>query len=139
MNLLAIRQALATTVEQVTGICYPYPIRSPATPCAWVDLGAGEFLDYLLAFHQGQVQINMRVVLLASPADDEGTAQISLWLSTGNPESVPDQLRVDKTLGGVCTDLIVRHAENPGDIEVPPQSGTWFATAEIAVDIYLPQ
>lgn len=139
MDLAAIRKALADVVGGVTGICYPHPVRSPATPCAVIDLAPGQFIDYLQAFQQGQVEINLHVLLLVSLGDDEGTAQISKWLSTGSTGSVPDILRVDKTLGGACTDLVVRRAENPGWIEIPPGSQTWFASAEIAVDITLPQ
>ena len=139
MDLLAIRQALASTVEQATGICYPYPIQSPNTPCAWVDLAGGLFLDYIQAMQQGQVEVNLRIVLLAAPAPNDDTARISSWLSTGTSDSVSDILRVDKTLGGVCTDLIARRAENAGWNEFPPQSGSWYSTAEIVVDVYLPQ
>lgn len=139
MDLLAIRQALASVVEQVTGTCYPHPVRSPNTPCAVIEPAAGEFLDYLKAFRQGLVEVNFRVLLLASLGDDEGTGRISSWLSTSGADSVPDLLRVDKTLGGLVGDLVVRRAENAGWIEIPPGSQTWFASAEIAVDITLPQ
>jgi hypothetical protein len=135
MDFVAIRKALAGVVEQATGVCYPHPVRSPNAPCAVIDPAPGEFIDYLQAFKQGLVEIKLHVLLLASLGDDEGTAKMSSWLST----SVPDILRVDKTLGGLISDLVVRRAENAGWIEIPPGSQTWFASAEIAVDIYLPQ
>jgi hypothetical protein len=139
MDLLAIRTALASVVEQTVERCYPHPVRSMTYPCAVIEPQPGEFLDYLKAFKQGLVEVNLRITFLASLGDDEGTARISSWLSTGSGDSVPDILRVDKTLGGLVSDLVVRRAENAGWIEIPPGSQTWFASAEIAVDIYLPQ
>jgi hypothetical protein len=104
----------------------------------------GEFIDYLQAMHRGLVAVNFRVILLASLGDDEGTAKISSWLSTGTgtSSSVPDALAgatADKTLGGLVGDLVVRRAENAGWIPIPPDTNNWFASAEIAVDISLPQ
>lgn len=138
MDFVAIRQALATVVTQATGACYPHPVRAPVTPCAVIEPATGPFIDYLQAFKQGLAEINLRVVLLASLGDDEGTALLSSWLSTGTTSSVPDAIRANKTLGGLISDLVVRRAENAGWIEIPPGSQTWFASAEIAVDIYVP-
>jgi hypothetical protein len=139
MDLLAIRQALADVVAQVVETAYPHPRRSMTYPCAVIEPQPGVFVSYLKAMHQGLVEVNLKVTFLASLGDDEGTARISSWLSTGNPESVSDILRVDKTLGGLVSDLVVPRAENAGWIEIPPGTQTWFASAELAVDIHLPQ
>lgn len=140
MDLLAIRKALAEVVGQVVENSYAHPVRSPNTPCAVVEPAPGEFVDYLHVFKQGHAVVNLKVTLLASLGDDEGTARISSWLSTGVPDSVPDILvgaGADKTLGGLVGDLVVRRAENAGWIEIPPGTQTWFASAEIAVDVTL--
>ena len=117
MGIVAIQAGLAAAVANVTGIRQSFPrLPDDINPATFI---AGEYdLSRHLTFSSGGGlrAIPFTCLLLTSRGDtDQGRQDLATFLDEGSATtSVFAALEADKTLGGVCSTLIVDGATGVG-------------------------
>lgn len=112
MNVLSIRQGLATRAATVAGLnSYAYCPAAVEVPCFY----SGEVQVNYHRTNGGDAEVIVTGYLLTSTAEDEaGQALLDGYLSLGNAASVIDAIEgtigVAQTLGGACDDLVIMQA-----------------------------
>lgn len=106
-RLTAIREALAEALEGIPDLqVSPYPLSSPEPPTAHVVPDA---LNYHQAMGDGAEEWTFRVQVFLALVDDIGSQRAADRFA--DDAVVKDALEVDRTLGGLISDLIVDKAE----------------------------
>ncbi len=116
MDVSAIRQALATAADTITGLtCYGYSPDSADVPALVMDEVE---LDYNRTM-RGLVEAVYTVRLYVSRADDRaGQATLDAYLAPTGSTSVKAALESDKTLGGRVSTIRVERAKGYGRYEL---------------------
>jgi hypothetical protein len=115
----AIRLALATRLTTVTGIkhVYPYVVEAiDSTPAAYVSGFAP--IEFHRTYGRGRVTSTFRVIVVFGRVDSpDSQAAMDLLLSNlplapdPAPVTLLDALEGDPTLGGVCSTVVVKRAD----------------------------
>lgn len=140
MDLRAIREAVAERVAQVPAVrvaAFPPDQVNPGNNALVVVAPGETYVDYHQAFNKGLAIVNL-VLSPYVPMTDPRTAFATLdeILSSGasEPRSLIDTLMdTDRTLGGVCADLVVDEVSNVQSLTVA--EGARYLTADIALRI----
>jgi hypothetical protein len=114
----AIAAAIAQFCENVTGL---RTVTDPTTlinpPVAGVFPAQGTFIDYLLSMEHGVVEMNWRVVVLVSRANDRASLpKLYQYLAPGGSNSIPSAILADPTLGHTVDYCTPVEATGPEEI-----------------------
>ena len=140
MDLRAIREAISERIATVPGV---RPVAfAPDTVstgnAVLVVVGHGDpYVNYHEAFNKGLAMVNMTLspyVPMNDPRSAFAVLDELVSSGTGSPRSLIDALMdSDRTLGGVCSDLVVDDASNVQTIE--PAAGVRFLSCDLAIRI----
>jgi hypothetical protein len=109
-DIAAIRNGLATAIQTAVpdGQVSPYILSNPTPPYAYVLEGD---IAYDLAMNRGWDELEFIVLLCVGFTTDQGAQQ--RLDGYRQPGGLKAALEADRTLGGVCDDLIVTRASKP--------------------------
>jgi hypothetical protein len=128
-----VKDGLKTAINTVSGLrAFDYQPDQVNPPFAWPTLDT-------ITYHQtgmaaGGVVMNFTVTLVVNRAS-ERTAQDQLdqYMSWDGAKSLRAAIEADRTLGGVCDDLIVNGAENLTNIDA---NDTLYLAVDFKVVVY---
>jgi len=105
MDVQAIEQGLANAAAAITGLrCFPTLPDSINPPTfAPVDLG----IEYHQAFRGLTNQLFTCGAYVSAGYTDAGRVLLAGYMAESGSSSIPAALEANKTLGGVCGDIIV--------------------------------
>lgn len=120
MILADIREAIAERVATVPGVrAIPYPPDSIPTGTGVVVIVQpdGTYVDYHQAFARGLAVVNVTLTPWVQFTDARSAfgrmdALLSSSSSNADQSLIDALMTVDRTLGGVCSDVIVDNASN---------------------------
>jgi hypothetical protein len=140
MDLRAIREGLAERLATVPGVrveAFPPDQVNPGNAALLVVAMGETYVDYHQAFAQGLAIVNVILspyLPMVSPRSAFASLDELLSSGTGQTRSLIDALMgTDRTLGGVCSDLVVDEASNVQALNVA--DGARYLTCDIAVRI----
>lgn len=147
MDLRAIREAVAERLATVPGVRpYAFPADQVATSIDGVGVavstGAESYVDYAESFGPSRTEHVFLTLSVYVPYVDPKSAYNTLdeLLSTGTATSrslvdalMYDASPPDRTLGGVCADLVVDGVENVQVLSI--ESGARYLVADVPVRI----
>ncbi|MGA1420030.1 MAG: hypothetical protein ACO32O_07990 [Ilumatobacteraceae bacterium] len=128
-----VKDGLKAAINTVSGLrAFDYQPDQVNPPFAWPTLDT-------ITYHQtgmasGGVVMNFTVTLVVNRAS-ERTAQDQLdqYMSWDGAKSLRAAIEADRTLGGVCDDLIVNGAENLTNIDA---NDTLYLAVDFKVVVY---
>jgi len=128
-----VKEGLKNAINSVAGLrAFDYQPDQVNPPFAWPTLDT-------ITYHQtgmaaGGVVMNFTVTLVVNRAS-ERTAQEQLddYMSWDGKKSLRKAIEADRTLGGVCDDLIVTNAENLTNIDA---NDTLYLAVDFKVTVY---
>ena len=128
-----VKECLKNAINSVAGLrAFDYQPDQVNPPFAWPTLDT-------ITYHQtgmaaGGVVMNFTVTLVVNRAS-ERTAQEQLddYMSWDGKKSLRKAIEADRTLGGVCDDLIVTNAENLTNIDA---NDTLYLAVDFKVTVY---
>ena len=128
-----VKDGLKTRIETISGLrAFDYQPDQVNPPFAFPTLDT-------ITYHQtgmasGGVVMNFTVTLVVNRAS-ERTAQDELdkYMSFSGAQSLRAAIEADRTLGGVCDDLIVTNAENLTNIDA---NDTLYLAVDFKVTVY---
>lgn len=136
MNLQSIREAIATRIDSLTGVrASAFPPDGISTGQATlVAVAPGDpWIDFHEAFAKGLAVVRWTLSpYIAMVSDRAAFAELDALCSsgTGITRSLIDQIMgSDRTLGGVCADVVVDEAVNPQVLTVA--DGARYLTCDI--------
>lgn len=114
LNLDPIFRAMAAQLKAaIVGTnVYPFPEYNPALPA--ISIYPDQPIDYLQTFGpNGGADVFIKLKVEVDGEAEPAFAKMCEYLSvgTGNPSSIFDALRADKTVGGTVDDCLPRTAE----------------------------
>ena len=141
MNLTSIREALAAAVDTVPNLqvsAFPLDqIPVGNTPVAVIIPGAGSYVDYNQASNKGLATVTFTVIVYvqyAAPKYSFAAMEAFISSGTGMTSSIVDAVMDgDRTLGGVCSDLVFDRVSNI--IVATNTDGVRYLTAELDVRV----
>lgn len=128
-----VKDGLKARIETISGLrAFDYQPDQVNPPFAFPTLDT-------ITYHQtgmasGGVVMNFTITLIVNRAS-ERTAQDQLdqYMSFSGAQSLRAAIEADRTLGGVCDDLIVTNAENLTNIDA---NDTLYLTVDFKVTVY---
>ena len=128
-----VKEGLKNAINSVAGLrAFDYQPDQVNPPFAWPTLDT-------ITYHQtgmaaGGVVMNFTVTLVVNRAS-ERTAQDQLdqYMAWDGKKSLRKAIEADRTLGGVCDDLIVTNAENLTNIDA---NDTLYLAVDFKVTVY---
>jgi hypothetical protein len=128
-----VKDGLKTRIETISGLrAFDYQPDQVNPPFAFPTLDT-------ITYHQtgmasGGVVMNFTITLVVNRAV-ERTAQDALdqYMSFSGAQSLRAAIEADRTLGGVCDDLIVTNAENLTNIDA---NDTLYLAVDFKVTVY---
>lgn len=140
MNLADIRAAISARLDGVSGVrSFAYPPDSIPAGIATVAVvkPAGTYCDYQEAFAGGLAMVHLTVELWVAAADVRSAMdRLDAVCSSGSLESqsiIDSLMGSDRTLGGVCSDLVV---DDVSGVRVEIASdGARYVLAELGVRV----
>ena len=147
MNLEAIVVAVAARIDTIPGVrAFEFPPDAPPTgnAVAVVVAPGPEFVDFHEAFVKGLALVNLVVTPYIQYVSQRSAWQ-QLWrlCSSGLTEtgSIIDALMdTDRTLGGVCSDLVVDDVSNIQAVTAGANiEGVRYLSGDIGLRIYVPR
>lgn len=119
MNLASIREAVAARLSEVAGLrAYAVaPDQIPAGVATVVAVNPGDpYVDFQQAFAKGLGFVNFTIMVWVQAVDMRAAMiRLDSLLSSGSDASrsiVDSLMDRDRTLGGVCADLVVDSCDN---------------------------
>ena len=128
-----VKDGLKTAINTVSGLrAFDYQPDQVNPPFAWPTLDNINYHQTGMA--SGGVVMNFTVTLVVNRAS-ERTAQDQLdqYMSWDGAKSLRAAIEADRTLGGVCDDLIVNGAENLTNIDA---NDTLYLAVDFKVVVY---
>ena len=128
-----VKDGLKTAINNVSGLrAFDYQPDQVNPPFAWPTLD--NITYHQTGFQDGGVVMNFTVTLVVNRAS-ERTAQDQLdqYMAWNGAKSLRTAIEADKTLGGVCEDLIVNGAENLTNIDA---NDTLYLAVDFKVTVY---
>lgn len=133
MSITAIRQALATNLETISGLRTSYYITdNPNPPVAVV---APPTIKYDQTFGRGLDEYSFQVIVLVTRADERiGQELIDAYCAPAGAGSVKAAIESDRTLGGLVADL--RVTDMTGVSPTTLADGQVYLAANWAVQVF---
>ena len=128
-----VKDGLKACLQTVPGLrAYDYQPDQVNPPFAWPTLD--EIRYHQTGFQSGGVVMDFTITIVLQRAS-ERTAQDKLdqYVAWDGAQSVRAAIEADKTLGGVCDDLIVNSASNFTSIDA---NDTLYLTMDFRVTVY---
>lgn len=128
-----VKDGLKARIESISGLrAFDYQPDQVNPPFAFPTLDS-------IVYHQtgmgtGGVVMNFTITLIVTRAS-ERSAQDALdqYMAWDGSKSVRAAIEADRTLGGVCDDLIVMNSENLTNIDA---NDTLYATVDFKITVY---
>ena len=128
-----VKDGLKTAINTVSGLrAFDYQPDQVNPPFAWPTLDTVTY--HQTGMNNGGVVMNFTVTLVVNRAS-ERTAQDQLdqYMNWDGAKSLRAAIEADRTLGGVCSDLIVTNAENLTNIDA---NDTLYLAVDFKVTVY---
>lgn len=128
-----VKDGLKTAIATVSGLrAFDYQPDQVNPPFAWSTLDT-------ITFHQtgmqsGGVTMNFTVTLVVNRSSERvAQDELDKYMSFDGAQSLRAAIEADRTLGGVCDDLIVTNAENLTNIDA---NDTLYLAVDFKVTVY---
>jgi hypothetical protein len=128
-----VKDGLKTAINTVSGLrAFDYQPDQVNPPFAWPTLDT-------ITYHQtgmaaGGVVMNFTITLVVNRAAERvAQDQLDQYMSWDGAKSLRAAIEADRTLGGVCDDLIVTGAENLTNIDA---NDTLYLAVDFKVTVY---
>ena len=128
-----VKEGLKNAINSVAGLrAFDYQPDQVNPPFAWPTLDT-------ITYHQtgmaaGGVVMNLTVTLVVNRASERAAQeQLDDYMSWDGKKSLRKAIEADRTLGGVCDDLIVTNAENLTNIDA---NDTLYLAVDFKVTVY---
>ena len=128
-----VKDGLKTAINTVSGLrAFDYQPDQVNPPFAWPTLDTVTY--HQTGMNNGGVVMNFTLTLVVNRAS-ERTAQDQLdqYMNWDGAKSLRAAIEADRTLGGVCDDLIVTNAENLTNIDA---NDTLYLAVDFKVTVY---
>jgi hypothetical protein len=128
-----VKDGLKTAINTVSGLrAFDYQPDQVNPPFAWPTLDTVTY--HQTGMNNGGVVMNFTITLVVNRAS-ERTAQDQLdqYMNWDGAKSLRAAIEADRTLGGVCDDLIVTNAENLTNIDA---NDTLYLAVDFKVTVY---
>jgi hypothetical protein len=128
-----VKDGLKTAINTVSGLrAFDYQPDQVNPPFAWPTLDT-------ITYHQtgmaaGGVVMNFTITLVVNRAAERvAQDQLDQYMTWDGAKSLRAAIEADRTLGGVCDDLIVTNAENLTNIDA---NDTLYLAVDFKVTVY---
>jgi hypothetical protein len=128
-----VKDGLKTAINTVSGLrAFDYQPDQVNPPFAWPTLDTITY--HQTGMNNGGVVMNFTVTLVVNRAAERvAQDQLDRYMSWDGAKSLRAAIEADRTLGGVCDDLIVTNAENLTNIDA---NDTLYLAVDFKVTVY---
>ena len=128
-----VKDGLKARIETISGLrAFDYQPDQVNPPFAWPTLDEVRFHQTGMA--SGGVVMDFTItVVLTRPSERVAQDKMDQYMAWSGPQSIRAALEADRTLGGVCDDLIVNSAGNFTNIDA---NDTLYLTVDFKVTVY---
>jgi hypothetical protein len=128
-----VKDGLKTAINTVSGLrAFDYQPDQVNPPFAWPTLDTITY--HQTGMNNGGVVMNFTVTLVVNRAAERvAQDQLDQYMSWDGAKSLRAAIEADRTLGGVCDDLIVTNAENLTNIDA---NDTLYLAVDFKVTVY---
>jgi hypothetical protein len=128
-----VKDGLKTAINTVSGLrAFDYQPDQVNPPFAWPTLDTITY--HQTGMNNGGVVMNFTITLVVNRAAERvAQDQLDQYMSWDGAKSLRAAIEADRTLGGVCDDLIVTNAENLTNIDA---NDTLYLAVDFKVTVY---
>ena len=128
-----VKDGLKARINAVSGLrAFDYQPDQVNPPFAWPTLDTITY--HQTGFATGGVVMNFTITLVVNRAAERvAQDQLDQYMSWDGAKSLRAAIEADRTLGGVCEDLIVTNAENLTNIDA---NDTLYLAVDFKVTVY---
>ena len=128
-----VKDGLKARINSVAGLrAFDYQPDQVNPPFAWPTLDTITY--HQTGMNNGGVVMNFTITLVVNRAAERvAQDQLDQYMSWDGAKSLRAAIEADRTLGGVCDDLIVTNAENLTNIDA---NDTLYLAVDFKVTVY---
>jgi hypothetical protein len=128
-----VKDGLKARINTVSGLrAFDYQPDQVNPPFAWPTLDTITY--HQTGMNNGGVVMNFTITLVVNRAAERvAQDQLDQYMSWDGAKSLRAAIEADRTLGGVCDDLIVTNAENLTNIDA---NDTLYLAVDFKVTVY---